>query len=46
MKNNRKGKAGNVQEIIVVGARDNNLNNINSVINLYSLISLVVLSVK
>ena len=29
MKNNRKGKAGNVQEIIVVGARDNNLNNIN-----------------
>ena len=29
MKNIRKPKLGNVEEIVVVGARDNNLNNIN-----------------
>ena len=33
MKNNKKRKASNVQEIIVVGARDNNLNNINLINN-------------
>ena len=29
MKNIQKHKSGNIEEIIVVGARDNNLNNIN-----------------
>ena len=44
MKNNKKRKASNVQEIIVVGARDNNLNNINVTIPRNKLIVITGLS--